>query len=195
MPMFKSAFFILILVVALLGGLAAGAGAAPPQVPPAQPSPRPPAFGGGQEQNEGSDDDGEPEIHSDLWGAVTDLSTGQAGAGLVVEINGAVVRTDGSGRFSLTGLPAGEYTLRLVLPGGLQPARSQWTVWLDGESDVTVELGYYSVPPPTPTPTPTMVLPQTGADERFELWLIAGVVLIEIGIFIALYARKGKKTQ
>lgn len=181
-------------LLGLLLGLSAVVSAAPPELPPARPSPRPPAFEErGQKQESADDDDGGPDIHSDVWGTVTDLSTGRAGQGVTVVINGAVVRTDGAGRFSLTGLPAGEYVLRLELPAGATAARPQWTVRLDGRSAAMVELGYYSGPvPATPSATATAValLPQTGAAGHMNWWLITGLVICCIGLSITLIARK-----
>lgn len=186
---------VLIGILSLLAGLSGVVSAAPPEVPQAAPSPRPPAFGGQQE--EGGKKRSEPDIHSDLWGTVTDLSTGRPGQGTVVVINGMVVRTDSSGRFSLTGLPAGEYILWLELPGGATPARPQWTVQLDGQTAAAVELEYFSqsvteTPASTVTPTPAVVLPQTGAAGRQALWLIVGLVFCGAGLLIILWARKGK---
>jgi len=186
---------ILIGILCLLSGLSAVVRAAPPALPQAAPSPRPPAFGGQQEE-EGGKKRSEPDIHSDVWGIVTDLSTGQPGQGMAVIINGAVVTTDSSGRFSLTGLPAGSYTIRLELPAGETPARPQWTVQLDGRSAVTMALEYYSKPAPAATPAataPVTVLPQTGAASHSAPWLVAGLGMVICGLGISIFStRKGK---
>jgi hypothetical protein len=93
-----------------------------------------------------------------------DRATGQ---GKAIIINGAVVTTDSSSRFSLTGLPVGSYTAWLELPAGASLAAI----------------------------APVTVLPQTGAAGRTVLWLIAGLVSCGLGIFINLSARKGKKSS
>jgi len=189
---------IVIGILSLLAGLTTAVSAAPPALPQAAPSPRPPAFGG-QQDEEGNNKRGEPDIHSDVWGTVTDLSTGQPGQGKTVIINGAVVTTDSSGRFSLTGLPAGSYTVRLELPAGASPARPQWAVQLDGRSAVIVALEYYSGPVPATTPTataPATVLPQTGAAGHSALWLVAGLVMVICGLGISIFStRKGETSS
>ncbi len=84
---------------------------------------------------------------SQIIGTVTDLSTGKAGAGIVVRINDIEVRTDSFGDYSLTGLAAGEYVVQLALEGNALPAQYPATVYLDGVNALTLNLEYYSAPP------------------------------------------------
>lgn len=92
---------------------------------------------------------------SAIFGQVVDLSTGDPGRGLDIEINGQTVRTDSDGRYSLTGLAPGTYTITLHLPDGASAAQSSGTIYLlEGQSS-TLDLNYRSQPAPTPTPTST----------------------------------------
>jgi hypothetical protein len=89
-----------------------------------------------------------------IYGRVTDLSTGQPGQGLEIKINGSSVRTDSDGRYSLTGLGAGNYTAVLQLPGGATTApQSSAVVYVAEKQTITLDLAYYSQTPPTSTPT------------------------------------------
>jgi len=114
---------------------------------------------------------------------VSDLSRGQPGAGLPVSINGAIVTTDGDGRYSITGLLAGEYSVVLQLPGEWWPAQDPISVHLDGQNSVTVDLAYYSQSPPTATPLPPstplppILLPETGASSGGWFLIAAGLLL------------------
>lgn len=90
-----------------------------------------------------------------IIGQVVDLSTGKPGAGIEIDISGRIVRTDGEGRYSLTGLEAGTYIVTLSLPGDLTPAQSSWGVFVPDQGTVNLDLNYYSQPSPTPTPTST----------------------------------------
>ncbi|HRV90848.1 MAG TPA: carboxypeptidase regulatory-like domain-containing protein [Anaerolineae bacterium] len=120
--------------------------------PPArQPTPRPP--GSPNDDDDANDDNALNK--AGIYGQVTDLSTGRPGQGLEVEINGSIVRTDSDGRYSLTGLRAGNYTAVLVLPNQAVAAQSTTQVYLADEEITTVDLTYYSETPPTPTLSPT----------------------------------------
>ncbi len=127
------------------------------------PTPTPVGGGGG----EGGGGGGLPQAK--ILGAVTDLSTGRAGAGIVVRINDVTVTTDSFGDYSLSNVAAGEYTVELVLSGNAAPAQAPVTVYVDGANNVTINLNYYSAPPAggvvlqtaapvggvTPTPEPS----------------------------------------
>jgi LPXTG-motif cell wall-anchored protein len=117
-----------------------------------------PGGGGGDGGDGGGDSGGST---GQIIGTVTDLSTGSPGAGITVVINRTEVRTDGAGKYSLSGLAAGNYEVTLALPGTAVPAQGPVTVYVDGRSNTVVDLSYYSSPPPDgavqATPAPTTV--------------------------------------
>jgi hypothetical protein len=140
-----AAFIITLLLMAWPGGdysTAAG--------PALAPSPRPPIFEEG-----GSRRDGGPT--SAIFGKVVDASTGQAGAGMEVNIVGAgVVRTDTDGSYSVTGLRAGQYVVALQADNvARRPAPVPVSV--DGQSSYVVDVAYFSNVPVAPTNTPPAV--------------------------------------
>lgn len=93
-------------------------------------------------------DDNKPNStsQSHIIGTVIDLSTGLAGAGVTVKINGAEVTTDSFGDYSISELAAGEYTVSLFLEGSAISAQSPVIVYVDGINDVIVNLEFYSDP-------------------------------------------------
>ena len=95
-----------------------------------------------------SDDD--EEITSEIIGTVMDLSTGLPGDGVYVRLNDIEVRTDHNGKYSLSGLRGGEFTLVLTLEGGPVAAQGPVVVTVDGRSRYTVDLNYYSNPNQAP---------------------------------------------
>lgn len=121
-----------------------------------------PEPGGGDGGDGGGGDTGR------IMGTVTDLSTGNPGAGITVVINGTEVRTDGAGKYSLSGLSAGNFEVSLTLAGDAVPAQEPVTVYVDGRSNTVVDLNYYSAPPPggvvQATPTPTTAPATTTTD-------------------------------
>lgn len=161
--------------------------------PPLNPSPRPPVH---SKESDGHDSS----QTSSIFGTVTDLSTGQPGAGLEVSINGQIVRTDTDGSYSITGLSAGMYTAALELHGQGTPAQDPMVIYVDGRDPATADLGFYSQTPPTSTPSPTATatptatpttviepvnpaaqpvkLPPSGGDIRCRPWLISGLGLL-----------------
>ena len=128
-----------------------------------------------------------------IYGSVLDLSTNRPGVGVAVLVNDAVVRTDPQGNYTLSGLPAGAYTIRPKLEGQSGQAHEPILVRLEGQQQVEVKLAYYSQPRPIPTDTPqpqalalTMpseTLPDSGAALEYQpwLWIGAGLLLIVIG--------------
>jgi len=114
--------------------------------------------------------------HGTIMGQVIDLSTAKPGAGLEIDISGRIVRADGEGRYSLTGLEPGIYVLTLSPMEGLTPAQDSWEVFVPDQGTVNLNLDYYSqaIPTPTPTipppaalpPTPTAPPPQAAATSR-----------------------------
>jgi hypothetical protein len=177
--------------VLFLAALALPAGGAPPlSGPAAAPSPRPPigaASGGGG--SGGSDGDGQTQ--GAIVGTVTDLSTGQPGEGIEVSVSGfPPVRSDSQGHYSVTGLPAAEYTVSLQLHEQETPAQGPIFVVLDGASTTTVDLAYHSqglaatlVTQPVSATNPPPDLPQSGAPiSRGPLIAItAGLLILSIG--------------
>lgn len=128
--------------------------ASPGNLPLAAPSPRPPLTNG---DNGGNSDNGGPS--SAIYGAITDLSRQQPGAAVEVAVNGAIVRSDANGSYSITGLNAGDYTVSLELRGQGEPAQGPIHVALDGSHNASINLDYYSQPAPTDTPQPTATIP------------------------------------
>jgi hypothetical protein len=118
-------------------------------IPTDEPAPPPPPDG--KEDSEGEDTE-QDSPRAAIYGQVTDLSTGQPGQGLEVEINGIIVNTDSDGQFSLTGLDAGTYTVVLRLPDQATATQSSTEVYLAEQQTVTLDLSYYSQPSPSPTP-------------------------------------------
>ncbi len=136
--------------------------ASPGNLPLPAPSPRPPIGGGGGGGGGGDDGDGGGGggggggSVSAIYGTVIDLSSSRPGAAIEVLINGAIVRTDTDGRYSVTGLNAGTYTVSLQLYGQGTPAQEAVSVTLDGINSQIVDLDFYSQTPPTDTPQPTV---------------------------------------
>lgn len=161
--------------------------------PPPVPSPRPPLSDGNNGDN-GGNSGGNPD--SAIFGTVTDLSRDAAGAAIDVSVNGAIVRTDTDGGYSITGLNAGDYTVALVLYGQGEPAQGPVHVILDGSHNAIINLEYFSQPSPTDTPQPTATaptvtakttpadLPDSGAptSHRPAALILAGLVLLVTGI-------------
>lgn len=102
-----------------------------------------------EEGDNDDDDDNDDGPTGAIIGVVTDLSTGQPGRGIDIQINGMIVRTDSYGKYSLTGLNAGTYVANLMLPGEFTPATDPHELQLHS-SDMSYELNldYYSQEPP-----------------------------------------------
>jgi hypothetical protein len=124
------------------------------------PSPRPPLSegSGGNGGGSGGGNGGVPP-QGIIVGTVTDLSLGRPAAGVDVEVSGSLVRTDTDGSYSVTGLPAGTYTVSPALGGQGMAAQGPVVVYVDGRSTATIDLGYYSQPPATYTPQPVAAIP------------------------------------
>jgi hypothetical protein len=140
---------------------------------------------GGPSGGGGNDND---VILGDIWGQVTDKSTGLPGAGLTVMINDIPIKTDASGRFSLTGIADGTYMVDLNLPAEFQPAQPSQTVIVANREKVNVTLGYYSLPvtPAEPAAEPEtfpQTFPETGAGVQYPTAL-RGFTIFMLGIFV-----------
>lgn len=123
--------------------------------PQLAPSPRPPLGGGnGDDDDSGSGSGSDTTRSSSIQGKLLDVSTGQSGAGIEISVNGSLVRTDTDGSYSITGLPAGNYSVQPQLMGQGIPIQGPVFVNLDGHSSVIVDLTYTSQSAPQPTDTP-----------------------------------------
>ena len=114
-------------------------------------------------------DENDGQAVSHILGKVTDLSTGQPGAGVIVQLNDITVRTDTLGKYSLSGLSDGRFTIALILEGNAVPAQEPVTVTVDGKTDVTVDLAYYSTPPQAETTTAILTTNTTPANDEAGL--------------------------
>jgi len=149
-----------------------------------------PSTGGG-----GKHDGGNSCRAGAIYGSVADLCQGQPARGVDVLINGNTVRTDGAGRFSLTGLSPDKYTISVSVPGEWQPGSTIITLDTCGQVVNTV-LNYNTCVQPTVTPTPSptgiFYLPETGESKPggaialMLLLLLAGLLL---GAAVVLYRR------
>jgi hypothetical protein len=146
---------VIFMLVAAVLALPAG-GAPPDSGPAAQPSPRPPLGGASADGGHGgSDGDKGDAGQGAIVGTVTDLSSGGPAAGVLVSVSGyPPVSTDKDGRFSVSNLPAGQYTVALVLSGQGQASQGPVFVSLDGQNRVTIDMTYSSRPQQLPTDTP-----------------------------------------
>jgi hypothetical protein len=148
--------FMLILAVLALPAI----GAPPDSGPAAQPSPRPPLGGASTDEggHGGSSGDKSGAGQGAIVGTVTDLSSGGPAAGVLVSVSGyPPISADKDGRFSISNLPAGQYTVALVLSGQGQASQGPVFVSLDGQNRVTIDLTYSSRPQLLPTDTPQAV--------------------------------------
>jgi len=144
------------------------------------PSPRPPitptAESGGERDSDSSG------RQSAIIGQVTDLSSGAPGRQIEVSVSSyPPVRTDREGRYSVSGLAAGDYTVQLLLGGAETPAQEPVTVKLDGNSTVQVDLDYYSiVPAPSPVADQPSALPETGGSNAPWMFIGIGVLFLAL---------------
>ena len=103
---------------------------------------------------------------SEITGQVIDASTGAPGAGIIVRLNDIEVRTDSEGKYSLSGLNAGEFTITLVLEGGAIEAQEPVVITVDGQTNTSVDLNYYSNPADAQTaPAPAEASDNTAASD------------------------------
>jgi hypothetical protein len=166
--------------------------ASPGELPLLAPSPRPPLPEDGGDKDRGSE-------RSAIYGTITDLSRRLPAAGVEVLVNGAVVRTDTDGSYSITGLNAGAYVVSVELHGQGEPVQGPVHVVLDGNHHATVDLDFYSQPAPTDTPQPTLPaptvspaatpadLPDSGAPIGFHPPTIFGLGLLFVITGVILY--------
>lgn len=121
-------------------------------VPTRTPTPDPNEDSSGSSQE---DDSSDSSSGSKILGEVKNLTNGKPAAGITVRLNDVEVKTDSLGHYSLSGLSAGKFVVSLVLKGEAVPAQDPVEVTVDGKTNVTVNLAYYSVPPQTQaTPLP-----------------------------------------
>lgn len=93
-----------------------------------------------------------------IEGHVTNLTTGNPPSeplpSVEVLVNDwMVLRSGAEGEWNVTGLPPGQYEVRLNLPSGYSPAQEVITASIWGDNTEVVDLGYYegeTAPPSTP---------------------------------------------
>lgn len=144
------------------------------QGPPPRPTPGNPSGGPASGSAHDNHDRDTGTINGDITGTVIDLSTGLPGAGLTVQINDIPIRTDASGRFSLTDIADGDYWVSLNIPAEFTPAQPGQTVTIANRNKVDLTLGYYSITPPVEA-APTLEespqeLPGTGGELPWLNW-------------------------
>src|ERR1044071_194075 len=118
-----------------------------------------------------------------ITGTVIDQTTGAPVAGVAVAVGGVTVATDANGNYGLGGLPAGNYSVALVLTAEQgAPAQGPLTVELPAEATVVKHLAYRR-PPPVPATAPA-ALPATGS--RAGGWgaPVLGVGLLVLGLVL-----------
>lgn len=165
------------------------------------PPPRPvPGAGSGSGSSENSDNKNSKDLETpgDITGTVKDLSTGLPGAGLTVMINDIPIRTDTSGRFSLTGIVDGVYSVKLALPAELIPAEASQTVTIANRNKVDIFLGFYSIKPQLEVESYPQEMPETG---KMSAWSyskrgdVMGVFTILLGISLQIWGRNLSKNN
>ena len=138
------------------------------------PPPRPPpgaGSGGGNGDSDDGDHSDDDIILGDIYGVLTDFSTGSPGRGLTIMINDIPIKTDASGHFSLAGIADGTYIVDLrSLPLEFTPAQPAQTVIVANRERIDIELGYYSITPPDinfsdPADTLQQTTLKTGVDD------------------------------
>ena len=156
----------------------------PPTVPPTkapfpEPSPEP-----SPEPTKRPTD--KPCSRGEISGRVIDDCNGQPVAGIQVQINGAVVTTDSTGHFSLSGLSDGRYTLQLLVPNAPPPV----TVDLLCDQVIVLDPTYNSCPPEA-TPAAPEFLPVTGGAAEPPIgfaigWVVVGASALALGLPIVI---------
>jgi hypothetical protein len=107
----------------------------------------------------------------EIRGVVTDLTTGQPAGGVEVSVNGGIVRTDGQGKYSVTGLAAGNYTVQLNLSGPGSSVQGPQIVQLPSGGLAIVDLQFVTGSAPAPAPavqptaTPQVAIPDAPTAE------------------------------
>lgn len=137
---------------------------------------RPGDGGGGGGGGGGGNDNSDGPLLGEIRGVVTNLTTGQVVGGVKVNVNGGIVTTDAQGRYSVTGLQPGTYSVQLDLAdlGNASPVQGPQLVNLPGAGlaivDMQFIIGQLLAPTPIPTPTPVVAVPAApAADSPPEL--------------------------
>ncbi len=97
----------------------------------------------------------------EIRGVVTNLTTGQPAGGIKVSVNGSIVRTDSDGKYSVTGLSAGDYTVMLVLDGEGSAVQGPQYVNLPSGGLAIVDMQFVTGALPTVVATITAVATAT----------------------------------
>jgi hypothetical protein len=143
-------FTLLVTMLLVVTSAVAPVYAQRPDTSPPRPGGDSGSGGGGGDSGGGSGPTGE------IRGIVTDLTTGQPAGGIEVSINGGIVRTDSEGKYSITGLAAGNYTVQLSLSGQASPVQGAQIVQLPGGGLAIVDLQFTTGAAPAATPAPAV---------------------------------------
>lgn len=167
------------------------------QGPPPRPIPGAGSGSSGGSRNSDNDNHSkDKETPGDITGTVKDLSTGLPGAGLTVLINDIPIRTDTSGRFSLTGIADGVYSVKLALPAELILAEASQTVTIANRSKVDIFLGFYSIKPQPEVESRPQEMPETGGMSSWSFLKrgdVIGTITILLGMGLQIWGRNLSK--
>lgn len=153
----KIAVFIVLLAVVI--DIMVSVSSVSAQEPPPRPTLEPTAVPTSIPREE-EDDLPTPESSGRIIGTVIDQTTGAPAPAIAVQVGDAIVTSDANGNYQRVELPAGQYTVALVLaPDQGTPAQPQITIELAAGATVVQHLAFRSQPHSTPTATivPTTV--------------------------------------
>jgi hypothetical protein len=165
---------------------------------PPRPTPRPTAVPTAQPK--GGNDSPTPQPSGRITGTVIDLTTGAPAPGITVVVGDVTVSTDANGNYDRTGLPAGSYSVALMLAEGQgAPAQGPITVVLAADATVVQHLFFRSLLAATATPAAALIppanLPTTnGSDSMGGLLVLLGVGAIVLGGAIRM-VRQGRRSR
>lgn len=160
----------------------------PTETPQPAATPRP--------RNDKNDNDAAP--LGRITGTVIDQTTGAPVSGITVLVGDMQVQTDANGNYERVDLPAGSYTVSLVLSAEQGVAAQEpLVVQLEAGANVVQHLAFASpqpaeepAPEATPEPTPAPAeLPRTGGESTAATLMLWAAFALMIGGFVLRKAR------